>query len=261
MSKTFTVNENRLFAPIHIGQIDGYGYLDTGARYSSILQSYSEHSPKIGVRDVRGALAATSVDQVHIDEIAFLGETFHDIVVDVQPDSQGGLDTLPFRVIMALGCDVLLQKALYLNFDQSEIDYLESDRATKGLVSSEADFGLGLPIFKVSIGNHTFDALFDTGGGLSVLNQILLTKLEKEMTEDEPIEVEDATGVKHQIPTFRSKGLAIGDHLLGECRFLVLDLSVFEQESGRRIDCVFGINAMMNRSWIVDSLRQRIEMM
>lgn len=261
MSETFTVNENRLFAPVHIGQIDGYGYIDTGASCSSILQSYSENFPKIGMRDIRGALATTSVAQVHLSEITFLGETFHDIVVDVQPDSQGGLNTLPFRVIMALGCDVLLQRALYLNFDQSEIDYLESDRSTRGLVRSEADFSLGLPIFKVSLGNHTFDALFDTGGGLSVLNQVLLTKLEKEMIEDEPIEVEDATSAKHQIPTFKSQGLAIGDHLLGECRFLVLDLSAFEQESGRRIDCVFGINAMMSRSWIVDSLRQRIEMM
>ncbi len=261
MSETLIIDENKLFAPVRIAQTDGYAHIDTGARCSSVLQSYSKQFPEIEEREIRGALAAATVTRVSLDEITFLGGTFPNLTADVQPDSQGGLDTLPFPVTMALGCDVLLQKPLYLNFEQGKIAHLQSNLPTKSHTQLEADFSLGVPIFKVSLGKHMFNALFDTGGGLSVLDQRLLAKFEKELTEDEPVAVEDATGAKHKIPTFKCSSLRIGDQLLEERQFLILDLGAIEQESGRRVDCVFGLNTMVEKSWIIDSARQQIEIL
>lgn len=262
MNETFIINENRLFVPLYVGQTSGYAHIDTGAKHSSILQAYSEQFPNTGSRKRLGAFGTASISQVCLDEILFLGQTFHNMSADVQQDSIGGLDTLPFTVIMSLGCDVLLQKPLYLNFERSEIGFLEdSVSETKALVRLDADFSLGLPMFKVSLGDYTLDTGFDTGAALCVLNQRLLSNLQGDLIEDEPLEVDDVTGAKHTIPTYRCNRLTIGEHSLGECQFLVIDVSAIEQEAGRRIDFVFGVNAMMERSWVVNSQRAFIEML
>jgi hypothetical protein len=257
VSETLIIDENRLFAPVRVGQIGGYAHIDTGARRSSVLQSYSGHFPKTGTSKIHGALAAARVSQVCVDEIVFLDEVFRDTVADVQPDSQGDLDAVPFGVTMALGCDVLLKRPLYLSFEQNEIGFLKSDMPAESTL--KADLSLGLPILKVSLGDHVLDAVFDTGAGLSVLNRTLLTQLGEQLTEAEALEVEDAVGTKHKIPTFRCDSLAIGERLLGDCQFLVLDLGAIEQETGQAVDCIFGINAMMGRSWVIDSVGQRID--
>lgn len=262
MGETLVINNDRLFAPVGLRQISGYAHIDTGARHSSILQAHSARFPPIGTREVHGALRTISVPQICVDEIHFLDESFRDVVVDVQPDSQGDLDTLPFEVTMALGCDMLLQKPLYLDFVEGEIAFLGNNMLnTMENVRLETNFNLGIPILPVSFHNHVLDAVFDTGGGLSLLNQRLLGMLQTGLTEDEPIEVEDATGAKHTIPTFRCKDLVIGECLLEEFQFLVIDLSAIEQAKHLQIDFVFGLNAMKGKRWIVNRQESFIELM
>ena len=252
MGETFIINENRLFAPVRVGQIAGYAYVDTGARYSAILQSYAKELPQTGSREFRGALGKAVAAQVHLDEFSFLGTTYRDVTVDVRPDSTGGLDALPFQVIMAFGCDVLLQKLLHLDFMKSEIGFLEDSRSElEAGVRIEADFSFGQPFFKMALGAQSLDALFDTGAALSVLNQRLLAELKTEIAEDEPLEAEDPTGAKLMIPTFRCRGLHIGDVAFDECQVFVFDLSTVEREANVRVDFVFGINAMMGKGWVL----------
>ena len=54
LNETFILNENRLFAPVYVGQTSGYAHLDTGARHSSILQAYSGQFPSVGSRELPG---------------------------------------------------------------------------------------------------------------------------------------------------------------------------------------------------------------
>jgi len=213
------------------------------------------------MREIHGALAKTSVAQVCPGEVLFLDEIFRNLVVDVQPDSQGGLNTLPFSVMMALGCDILLAKPLLLDFRSKQIDYLpENIVNASGALRLPADFSLGLPVFHISLGGRQIKAVFDTGGGLSVLNQRLLSDLQSGVVEEGAIEVEDATGVRQAIPIFGSSGLIVGDRLLSNCQFLVIDLSATEQEKDVQIDFVFGLNAMADRRWVVSRQGAFIEM-
>ena len=261
MSETLVINEDRLFAPVSLRQIDGYAHIDTGARHSGILQAHSAQFPSVGSREICGALGTTSVLQVCLDEIHFLGESFQGVVVDAQPDTQGDLDTLSFQVTLALGCDVLLQKPLYLNFVESEISYRVNNMLdTTEHLRLETNFSLGIPVFQISFRNHVLDAVFDTGGGLSLLNQRLLGVFQAGLIEDEPIEVEDATGAKHIVPTFRCSNLAIGDYPLEDFQFLLIDLTAVEQEKHLQIDFVFGLNAMKGKRWLVNRQESFIEL-
>ncbi len=248
MNETFILDDHRLFAPLQIGASNGYAHIDTGARHSSILYSHAGPFPGAGSRKIHGALGTTTVFQVHLDAFQFLGQTFHDVIVDVQPDAVGGLDSLPFSVMMALGCDVLLQKPLALDFTTNEIGF---GTKTTPRIRLDADFALDLPLFSVSLGSHTLQALFDTGAGMSVINQQHVGAFQEALIKAEPLEVEDATGAKHTIPTFKCRGLAVGEQMLDDIQVLALDVSVFEQLAGRDLDFVFGTNAMLGQRWVV----------
>jgi hypothetical protein len=94
---------------------------------------------------------------------------------------------------------------------------------------------------------------------MSVLNQKLLTELRDAVSEGAELEVEDATGAKHMIPTFECQTLHIGPIPLGECQVLAIDLGHAEREFNTQIDFVFGVNAMMGREWVIDRPRKRLE--
>jgi hypothetical protein len=94
-----------------------------------------------------------------------------------------------------------------------------------------------------------------------VLNQRLLGTLRGELIEAEPLEVDDVTGARHTIPTYRCNRLTIAEHPLGVCQFLVIDVGAIEQLAGRQIDFVLGVNAMMGRGWVVDRQRAFVEML
>lgn len=260
VNETFILDDNRLFAPVQVGAGNGYAHVDTGARHSSILYSHAGPFPGAGSRQIHGALGTTTVFQVRLDAFQFLGQAFHDVRADVQPDAVGGLDSLPFPVMMALGCDVLLQKPLYLDFTTNEIGFLdEAAPATAPQVRLEADFTLGLPLFQVSLGEHVLEALFDTGAGMGVINQQRVGALQEALTEAKPLEIEDATGVKHTLPTFKCRGLTVGERPLNDCKVLALDLGAFEQLADRNLDFVFGINAMRDQRWVINPQASWIE--
>lgn len=262
MNETLIIDENRLFAPVQVGPTRGFAHIDTGARQSSILQTYTGNFANVGSREFQGAFGTGAAAQVHLDEIRFLGRTFRDRTADVQPDAVGGLNSLPFAVTMALGCDVLLQQPLYLNFAQREIGFLDDEAPqTKALARLDADFSLGLPLFEVSLGSDVLHAGFDTGAALCVLNQRLLGKLQDALTADQPLSVDDATGATHLIPTYTCSALSMGAYALGACRCLVIDISAIEQKAGRSIDFVFGLNAMMGHSWVVNEQQGFIDLL
>lgn len=104
-------------------------------------------------------------------------------------------------------------------------------------------------------------AFFDTGAGMSVLDQQLREALPDGLEESEAVEVEDATGSKHQIPTVRCHNLDVGGHQLGPCRFLVIDLGMMERKTGSQAGLVFGLNAMLGSRWILDKERGAVRLM
>lgn len=258
MAERFTLHDLRLFAPVRIGALAGYAHLDTGARYSSILQSSADRFKKIGTRELRAAFGAATVPRVRIEEIAFLGKRFTPVEADVLPDQAGGFDALPFTVIAALGSDVLLRYPLRLDFEQETVAFVSGSELTPH-VRADADYSFGAPLFAMSLGEQSMTAAFDIGAAMSVLNANSLDRFRSEVTEAEPLEAEDPTGAKMTLPTYVGKSLKIGEYPLGECRFLVIDMAALEQAAGLRADFVLGVSAMSGRTWVLDREHSLIE--
>lgn len=260
MTVELIIDEGRLFAPVRLGERSGYAHLDTGARHSSVLQSYAAEYPEVGRREMRAALGGAEVPRARLDEIGFLGQDYQDLVVDVLSDDVGGFAALSFPVLMALGCDVLLRQPLRLDFKAFRAETVNADpaRRPRGM-SVAAAFEFDLPLFNLHLGEVMLQAIFDTGAGLSVVNPDLLSQAGDLIVQDEPVEVEDPSGARHSLPTVRCTGLRIGGVLLAETRLLALDTSVMEQVTGIRIGLVLGLNAMLGRTWVIDRAGERLE--
>lgn len=253
MTETFLLHDFRMFVPVQIGQLSGYANLDTGARHSSILQSYAESFARVGEREIRTAFATAFVPQVRLERLQCLGETFPGLTVDILPNEAGDVAALPFPVIATLGSDVLLTFPLMVDFLANTVGFLKTappDEAT--FVRLPADFHFGPPSFAMHLADQPVQAVWDTGAAMSVLHQKAIARFQDALAEDEPLEAQDPTGSSQQVPTYRCRDLRLGDTRLDPVCFLAIDLSPIEQQTGRPVDIVFGINAMSGRCWIVD---------
>jgi hypothetical protein len=256
----FITYEYQVFAPVRIGEVAGYAFLDTGATSSRIYQSCANHLPKIGATQLQGALGTAQVEQCKLDRVSFLGHDFLDVVAKVQPDEAGGFQALPFPVVMTVGADILFQKVLYLECAAGRVGFLESvppELEQRGQVIS-LRFEKRFAFFNISLGAHGLNAAFDVGAGYCVLNARCLETLQADLIEQQQEETTDSTGATSEIPVYKHPRLEVNGQCLGGIRFLVMDLTPVEEALNVAVDFIFGFNAMVNHNWIVDKSNHRL---
>jgi hypothetical protein len=256
----FITYEFQVFAPVRIGPTAGYAFLDTGATFSRIYQSFANKLAKTGTAQLQGALGTTQVEQCTLDRVSFLGHEFLDVLARVQPDEAAGFQDLPFPVVMTVGADILFQKVLYLECAAGRVGFLESvpPELEKGAHSIDLRFENRFAFFDVSLGAHRQEAAFDLGAGYCVLNARCLETLGSDLIEQRPEETMDSTGAKSQIPVYKHPALEVNGYGLGGIRFLVMDLTAVEKALAVAVDFIFGFNAMVNQNWIVDKSNHRL---
>jgi len=250
----------QVFAPVRIGQMGGYAFLDTGATSSRILQSCAGDLPGRGSADVQGLLGTTRLKQCTLERVTFLGEDFSNVSVRIQPDEAAGFEDLPFSVVMTVGADILFQKALYLECAAGRVGFLDPvppEWESRGQVVP-LRFEKNRAFFSLRLGSRGLSAAFDLGAGYSVLNARCLETLQADLVEEAPEETSDATGAKAWIPVYSHPRLEINGSCLGGTRFLVMDLAAAESALGVAVDFIFGFNAMVGRNWVVDKQNHRM---
>lgn len=261
MGESFILHDGQLFTPVRLGENAGFAHLDSGAKHSSVRESWAAAYPHVGLRELQGALGVMNVFRVQVAGFDFLGESFRNQVVDVLPDTSGGFTELPFPVLLALGSDVLLHRRLNLDFLRHEIAFVSQD--SQPLPATERlalDFSLGIPVFEIHLAGLPLRAVFDTGAGMSVLNQRLAEGLREALLQTGPLEVEDPSGSRQRLRTYRSRELKIGKTRMRNLQFLMIDLSAVEQRNDIQIDFIFGISGMLGRRWLIDARQGSLEM-
>lgn len=248
-SEHFVINEHRLFAPVCLGLHTGYAHLDTGARFSAVLKRFAAGMARRKKQEPPAGGTGSENEQVLVPDVSFLGRDFHDLVLEVHPDEAVGVDSLPFSVMLTLGCDLLLRHLLVLDFVNQEIS-LRS--AAAGGTHLGVNTRGGLPLFQVMLGRQPLNAIFDTGAGLCVLDRRWLGKLASYVAEGPKLEIEDITGERLAVPTYLCGELHAGEAFIPSCQTLALDLSSAETLLGVPVDFVFGLNAMHDRRWLLE---------
>lgn len=256
----YIVHGYRMFVPVRVGNLSGYAQVDTGASCSMIRNSLASGFPTVTGGQFRGALGTAEAKRCRLPVVSLLGEDFSDLVVHIQPDSASDFGSVPFEVILTAGVDILYHRPLHLDCARQMIGFLDpgSSRWDEGSQATPLSFASGFAFFKLELGAHRLNALFDAGAGYSVLHARLLGLLRDQLIEQEPEEATDPTGGKAIAPVYKHPCLAIDGQPIGEGRFLVIDLEPVERVLGTGLDFVFGFNVITGHNWVVDRPRQRL---
>jgi len=121
----------------------------------------------------------------------------------------------------------------------------------------------GICLVEMRTEERTVNAIFDTGAEFTVVNGRYAGSNGLSLTPSFDVEVRDATGTVRKVPVSTCRGLHVGDVKLPAIDALVVDLSPVEDALGRRIDVVFGANAMLKGGlrWLFDREQNRVSIM
>ncbi len=244
-----------IFAPVKVGKLSGYALVDTGSRKSSIFAQFANDFPIISSRQRYSLTKMEDLAQVSIPTIKFLGSNFNNVILDIEKSYPWPDDYFIKPIVMVLGCDLLLSKPLYWSQKKYEFSYIETDRLNKmNIEKLNADYNLGIPFFQINFGNRKFDALFDTGCSLCLLNKRYFKEYRRDLKKSLPEYKRFLHIFWRKITTYSYKGFSVGKYQLKERRFKVVDFSNLEKVMNHRIDFVFGLNAiiMIWGDWILD---------
>jgi predicted aspartyl protease len=248
----FIIQDFKLFIPVSVGEKNAFAHLDTGASGNMLAAADAQGLERIESRVLQGGIGRQEVEQVRIDHLAFLGQSF-DNETAILFDGEAYLGELPFPVIMTLGASALLAEPLILDFKRLWIGFAEKP-LREDLPRSPMDYSAGLPFITLRHGSQEISAIFDTGAAYSILNADHVEELDLHPEQIYSLEVQDPAGGKGEMPIYRLDGLQIGETNLGKCETFMVSLGPIEQRLDRRIDFVLGANAMLASAlvWVLD---------
>lgn len=253
-----TIYELKMFATARVNGQDTLAYLDTAATDVTVSPQVANASPRTGKIKVRSAFGEKEFDTVSVN-MEFMGKPLPNTKARVHEDDSA----TPFRSDVTLGGRELFNQALIYDFrvlallSGAGVDV----KAWKEIPAEFLD--VGLCIVDMNVGRTTVKALFDTGAGITVVNSAHVKENALMLAPSFDLEISDATGARSKQVISVCHGLRIGgiETLLFDS--IVVDLRDIEDMIGRRIDLVFGANAMLKSSlrWLFDKGRGKVFVM
>jgi hypothetical protein len=173
--------------------------------------------------------------------VEFLGLTLSGVQARVYEDD----GVLPFDADIVLGGQELFGQAIIYDFHL--LGCLPCDRVEgAGWKEITAEFlENGLCIVEMEIDGKSVNALFDTGAGISVINSAHIEENGIEAEVAYEMEIRDATGAQNTQVVHSYRGIRMGEIEIPLFDGIAVDLSGVEKATKRRIDLVFGANAML----------------
>lgn len=250
-----TIHELKMFAPVRVNGQGTFAYLDTAANLATISTRFAEQFPRTGKMKIRSAFEEREFDTVSVD-IEFMGKALTDVNARVHEIER----TTPFEWGITLSAHEIFSKAVIYDFHI--LGLLAGEAVERGAWKEiTAEFlDIGLCIVEMQVGTRLVKALFDTGAGFTVVN--------KKHTKDngmalEPgfeMEIWDATGANRKEEIKVCRGLRLGRIEMPAFDSMEVDLTGIEEALGRRIDLVFGANAMLKSGlrWLFDRSHNQV---
>jgi predicted aspartyl protease len=218
--------------------------LDSGARRSQITADQTEGMLPI----VSGDASRTVFGQRDDDLISVPSLTVGDLQVQdlvmtqVDPDAPGARNLL--------GLDVLGQHSCRLDL-------------TAGTLTLNAAPGSArvMPLFlgpaghaylDVALGGRTAAAVWDTGAGITVVDETFIAQNPESFTETEPTTGMDASGATAETRTYLMSGARIGGEPFAAHKVAAVDLSTANASLANPMDMILGYTTLRQATWHMD---------
>lgn len=231
------------------GTVDGRPVrfiLDTGAAQTQIL---GEDEPASGSRsfidpDERsmGVFSAVGRSALTTVEVAVGPLVIDQLAVRRVATSESGHNLL--------GMDVLSQHRCMFSFTDATLAIAERSAA-----SGDHQLYLdprGHAYVGLSWDELTADACWDTGSGITVVDERFFKRHRDLFSEPTSSHGTDVTGTTRETPTFTIAGPTIGGLRFPAHRVAVVDLSHLNATVARRMDFILGYTTLCQADWLMD---------
>ncbi|RMG39715.1 MAG: hypothetical protein D6732_03895 [Methanobacteriota archaeon] len=236
----FTIHELKIFAPARVNGRDTLAQLDTAATFATVSPTVADGLTREGKVTVRSAFGDRDFEMVSVD-IEFIGLTLSKVRARVHKDD----GVLPFEADIVLSGQELFGQGVIYDFRLlgclpcNKIEGTGWEEVTAEFLEN------GLCIIEMEAGGKAVNALFDTGAGISVINSARIKENDLQTKAGYKMVVRDATGVQHMQVIHSYSGLRMGEIEIPPFDGIAVNLSKVEEAVQRRIDLVFGANAML----------------
>jgi gag-polyprotein putative aspartyl protease len=223
--------------------------LDTGAAKTQVvadeiiaaLSSHAEHRSS-------GVFAASANPVVTVSDLVIGPLTAATLeVARVEPTQPGACSLL--------GMDVLSRRCCHFRFDSGVLDLERSPAELAGLDVEIGDHGhvyvdVGWP-------GVTARACWDTGAGITIVDQAFLLAHPGLFAEAGTSAGTDGTGVQVQTQTFLMTGARIGGAVFAPHKVACVDLSQANSTLARPMDLILGYPTLRQADWLFDFPAER----
>lgn len=241
-------DEHQDIAEIWIdGQVDDSSQrfiLDTGCSRTSLY--YSDFSAKytsLGSRQYSSAFGSAMSDFIKVSHIG-CGPIQHTDIT-IARTALGGNDKNLF------GMDLLNNSILHFLPQQKEIEILSNSSFVTHSHNLYLDSG-SIPFIELDINNKTAIAVWDTGAGITIVDQKFLIQNSNLFLSCGKTQGSDSAGHSFETEIYLMKSIKIGDYFFPEHRVVPIDLNHLILQTGRRIDFILGYSTLRHANWLID---------
>lgn len=234
------------------GTIDGHPYrfvVDTGAaRTHVVADAFTSGFPSLRRHDSSGAFAASNDVLIELPDVTVGSMHRGPIEVVRLPVGQPGGRNL-------LGMDVLKAYRCHFLFDQQRLVVGHSE---PGGISHDLRMDhVAHPYVDVRFPDSTAQTVWDSGAGITVVDQGFLMRHAKWFRRASFSVGTDATGAQVETPTFIMAETSIGGVAFASHRVAAVDLSPANAALTEPMDMILGYTTLRQASWLFDFPAQR----
>lgn len=224
--------------------------LDTGAGRSSVqFDEYTATFPVAGQHASSGVFARHQEELISVPHLA-LGPIARQDFSMVRMAANA-----PTRRNL-MGMDFLHTHSFHFSFSQNWVEVdpeMEAGQAPHDLLLGKKHH----PYVEVRFGGQAARAVWDTGAGITVVDQGLVERLPDHFQADGVSVGTDSTGASMETPMYRMSGAVIGGLAFSPHRVAAVDLSPLKASTDTPMELILGYTTLSQADWLFDFPRRR----
>lgn len=232
------------------GSLDGRArqfLLDSGAARSNVLlDEQTSQYPSVATAESSGLFSSSQYDVIEIQSLLLGSHEIRDFRLHRQQQESAHAQNL-------IGMDFLKHHRCFFDFESARLILNPPAALTEGLhlhalTMDQRDH----PYISVDLGSMNAQTTWDTGAGVTVVDQAFIEKNAELFTADKPSHGTDSSGTTRETPMYRMAALVIGNQKFGSHRVAAVDLSHLNAKVERPMDMILGYTTLQQATWYFD---------
>jgi predicted aspartyl protease len=229
-----------------ISNFDGQNleqFIDTGSTFTSLPWSLFSNYPKTGSTNSKGlANNQNQHDKISIQKVSIAGHILNSFEAIRLKDQS--------KMIPTLGIDAFQSSNFIFDPKHKELSFLKTNTFGESPAFSLEIGKRGHILLKTCIENYSYNAIWDTGAGLTTIDENMIKKSPDNFEYLQTTEGDDCNESSLSLKLYRAKIITIGNLSFKNLDVLVHDFQPVSEALGEQVDLALGFNAIIQKKWL-----------